>query len=249
MPPLVFEALAVILVCTAASIIQRVSGFGFGIFAMMFFPHILNTYGEANALSGLFSIFLSGAVALTVLRHVHWKSLIFTSIGNTVVIIPIVCFVLKGDSSFLILLLGIALVALSVYFFFFSSKVHFRPTWYGGLLSGGLSGLLGGLFAMGGPPVVVYFMQSEKDSPKVYLATIQMYFLISNLIGTGVKAVNGFVTLDVLILCAFGLCGIALGIFIGKKIFNKLNAAMLRKVVYGFMAISGVVNIVTYFLP
>ena len=32
MPPIVFEALAVILVCTAASVIQRVSGFGFGIF-------------------------------------------------------------------------------------------------------------------------------------------------------------------------------------------------------------------------
>ena len=248
MPQIVIDALFVVLVCTAASVIQRVSGFGFGIFAMMFFPHILNTYGEANALSGLFSIFLSGMVAVTMLRHIHWKNLIFTSIGNTVVIIPIVCFVLKSGDELLLLLLGIALVVLSVYFFFFSNKVRFRPTWYGGLLSGGLSGVLGGLFGMGGPPVVVYFMQSEHGDPKAYLATIQMYFLISNVIGTAAKAANGFVTREVLILCACGLVGVVAGIFIGKKIFNKLNANVLRKIVYGFMAVSGVINILGFFV-
>ena len=35
----------------AASFIQRVSGFGFGIFVMMFFPFILPSYGESITLS------------------------------------------------------------------------------------------------------------------------------------------------------------------------------------------------------
>ena len=32
---------------------------------------------------------------------------------------------------------------------------------------------------------------------------------------------------------------------LGKKIFNRLNAKLLKKCVYGMMAISGVINIVT----
>ena len=46
----------------AASFIQRVSGFGFGIFVMMFFPFILPSYGESITLSGL----LAGTTALLI---------------------------------------------------------------------------------------------------------------------------------------------------------------------------------------
>ena len=42
-----------------ASFIQRVSGFGFGIFVMMFFPFFLPSYGESVMLSGL----LAGSTA------------------------------------------------------------------------------------------------------------------------------------------------------------------------------------------
>ena len=50
----------IFLLATIASFIQRVSGFGFGIFVMMFFPFFLPTYGESVMLSGL----LSGSTAL-----------------------------------------------------------------------------------------------------------------------------------------------------------------------------------------
>ena len=38
----------VFLLTIVASFIQRVSGFGFGIFVMMFFPFFLPTYGESE---------------------------------------------------------------------------------------------------------------------------------------------------------------------------------------------------------
>ena len=137
------------------------------------------------------------------------------------------------------------LILLSIYMFFFSSKIKIKPNPFTGLVAGGGSGVLGGLFSMGGPPVVIYFMQSEGDDKEKYLATIQMYFLLSNIYGTTVKAINGFITKEVLILAAFGSVGMVAGIFIGKLIFKRLRADVLRRVVYCFMAVAGVINIVS----
>ena len=54
--------LFVFVLAVIASFIQRVSGFGFGIFVMMFFPFLLPSYGESVMLSGL----LSGTTALLI---------------------------------------------------------------------------------------------------------------------------------------------------------------------------------------
>lgn len=238
----------VILVATVGSTIQRVTGFGFGIFAMLFLTRIITVYGEANALSGLLSFTSTLIVALSHAKKVDWKNLLFPCIGFAVISVPSILLMKKLDNRVLLIMLGVALILLSGYMFFFSSKIKIKPSPFTGLAAGGFSGILGGIFSMGGPPVVIYFMQSEGDDKDRYLATIQMYFLLSNVYGTAVKAINGFITKDVLILAAFGTVGMIAGIFIGKLIFKKLRVDILRRVVYCFMAVAGVVNIVSAIL-
>ncbi len=238
----------VILVATVGSTIQRVTGFGFGIFAMLFLTRIITVYGEANALSGLLSFTSTLIVALSHAKKVDWKNLLFPCIGFAVISVPSILLMKKLDNRVLLIMLGAALILLSGYMFFFSSKIKIKPSPFTGLAAGGFSGILGGIFSMGGPPVVIYFMQSEGDDKDRYLATIQMYFLLSNVYGTTVKAINGFITKDVLILAAFGTVGMIAGIFIGKLIFKKLRVDILRRVVYCFMAVAGVVNIVSAIL-
>lgn len=242
---LVPAIIIVILVATAGSTLQRVTGFGFGIFAMIFLTRIINVYGQANALSSLLSFTSTLIVALAYAKKVDWRNLIFPCIGFAVISVPSILLMKKLDNSALLVMLGVALILLSIYMFFFSSKVKIKPNPFTGLAAGGFSGVLGGIFSMGGPPVVIYFMQSEGEDKEKYLATIQMYFLLSNIYGTTVKAINGFITKEVLILAAFGTVGMIAGIFIGKLIFKKLRPDILRKVVYGFMAVAGVVNIVS----
>lgn len=238
----------VILVATVGSTIQRVTGFGFGIFAMLFLTRIITVYGEANALSGLLSFTSTLIVALSHAKKVDWKNLLFPCIGFAVISVPSILLMKKLNNRVLLIMLGVALILLSGYMFFFSSKIKIKPSPFTGLAAGGFSGILGGIFSMGGPPVVIYFMQSEGDDKDRYLATIQMYFLLSNVYGTTVKAINGFITKDVLILAAFGTVGMIAGIFIGKLIFKKLRVDILRRVVYCFMAVAGVVNIVSAIL-
>lgn len=237
--------IVVIIVATVGSTIQRVTGFGFGIFAMIFLSRIISVYGQANSLSGLLSFTSTLIVALSFAKKVDWKNLIFPCIGFAVISVPSILLMKKLDNRALLIMLGVMLILLSIYMFFFSSKIKIKPNPFTGLVAGGGSGVLGGLFSMGGPPVVIYFMQSEGDDKEKYLATIQMYFLLSNIYGTAVKAINGFITKEVLILAAFGSVGMVAGIFIGKLIFKRLRADVLRRVVYCFMAVAGVINIVS----
>lgn len=240
----ILQLILLILITFCASFIQRVSGFGFGIFAMTFLPYIMSVYTEANVLSSMLAMLLSLSVTVRMFRTVHWKNIIFPLIGSAVLTYITVNF-MKGQADTLLrLLLGGALILLSAYFFVFSGKIHIRPTWYGGLISGCLSGILGGLFSMGGPPVAVYYMESEQDS-KRYIATIQAYFALSNIYSICVKVSAGFVTKNVLVFFAVGLVGMIAGLIVGGCVFDKMDSAKIKKAVYIIMALSGVANIVT----
>lgn len=240
----ILQFILIVLITFGASFIQRVTGFGFGIFAMTFLPYIMSAYTEANVLSSMLAMLLSLAVTLRMLREVHWKNLIFPFIGSAVMTFITVNLMKGQGDSILKLLLGIVLILLSIYFLLFSGKIHIRPTWYGGLIAGGLSGVLGGLFSMGGPPVVVYYMESEQD-PKHYMATIQAFFTLSNIYSIGVKVSAGFVTRSVLICFAVGLIGMLAGLIVGSRVFDKLDGPKIKKAVYLIMALSGVANILT----
>ena len=231
------------LVVFCASFIQSVTGFGFGIFAMIFLPSLL-LYTEANVLSSMLSLFTSLTVALVMWRAISSKNLIFPLVGCLFSTYLAVEFIGSKDNKTLVLMLGIVLFVLSIYFFFFSGKIKIRPTWYAGLIAGIVSGVMGGMFSIGGPPVVIYFLQSEKNTDR-YLATISSYFVLSGVINVVTKAAKGFITPNVWISFALGFIAMALGALIGKIARDKCNSAIIKKAVYGFMALSGLVNIIT----
>ena len=236
-----FPLFLIILVVLTASYIQSVTGFGFGIFAMIFLPHIL-TYTEANVLSSILSAFTSITVVAVMLRKTHWKNTLFPLIGFSLSSYYAVNFIKAQNNDFLTLLLGIALFSLSIYLFFFSKKIIIKPTWYAGLIAGVLSGVLGGMFSISGPPVVIYFLQSEKDSDH-YLATLSMYFVLSGIVSIGMKIAAGFVTGNVCAGLFAGTFSMILGSFIGRLTRSKASPMAIRRAVYTVMALSGVLNI------
>jgi len=130
-----------------------------------------------------------------------------------------------------------------VYFFFFSSKIKINPTWYAGLIAGAISGIMGGLFSTGGPPAVIYFLQSEEDSDR-YLPTVSAYFVLTNFSLIVTKAAAGFVTANVWLSLAVAVVGMVIGSMIGKGTREKIKPAILKKAVYTVMAMGGIVNIV-----
>ena len=223
---------------TAASFTQRVTGFGFGIIAMTMLPYLLPSYGEATALSGLLAIFTALIPAIRMRGVLHWRKL--------AVILPVflavsffaVRMVTGVDSDLLRHILGGVLIAVSLYFMFVSGRIHLPPRVDVQAGMGALSGLMGGLFAMQGPPAVIYFLGCA-DSKDEYIALTQWYFLIGNAAMSLFRAGNGLVTPTVLRMWCFALPGVFLGLWLGKKVYARLRAERLRKVVYAFLAVAG----------
>lgn len=238
------------LLCAATScvgnFIQRVTGFGYGIFVMMFFPYLLS-YGEASALAGMISATTSTVTAFTLRKHIAWKNIFAPFFSCTITSYLAIQFMSEQADSTLKLLLGGMLIVLSIYFIFFSGKISIKPTLFAGLVAGALSGVMSGLFAMGGPPMVIYFMSSTDDM-REYLATIQTYFALSNIYTATVKAFSGFITPQVLIFYVIAVISAVIGMLIGQRVFNRCKPQVLKKIIYGFMACSGVINIVSTLL-
>lgn len=237
-----WRVVLIAIVTLGASYVQSVTGFGFGIVAMIFLPSLL-LYTEANLLSTILSTITSLVVVFAMYRKIHWKNLIFPLIGSVITNYLAVTFVKSAKNETLTLLLGIMLFVLSVYFFFFSDKIKIRASWYAGLIAGLISGVMGGLFSIGGPPVVIYYMQSEEDT-EGYLATISAYFVLSGVASVLMKALSGFMTGNVWWGLAVGVLGMAVGALFGKFTREKVKPNVIKKAVYAIMAISGLVNVI-----
>ncbi len=234
--------LLLILVGFGAGFVQRVSGFGLGIFAMMFLPHFMPSQTAAVVVSNLFSSGTTTYNTLYYRKDIALKTALPMLLA-AVVCIPSAVYCAKWVSGALFSrLLGGILVALSVYFLFFSAKITIRPTVGNGILSGALGGVLGGLFSTGGPPAVLY-LSNATPTPAVYFATIQFYFCVTNLYTVATRAVNGDITLLTLGYAAVGFLGCIAGDLVGRRVFKHLNAERLKRIIYIGMIVSGLVMI------
>lgn len=224
-------------VSAISALLQSVTGFGFGIVMMAVMPLFLPMQ---NALS--ISTILSGTLNAVILtrcwRDIHWKQLwlpvVFCLCGSS-----LGTFLMASNPSPIYKrLLGVFLILLAIWLYFFSDRVRIRPTLYSAGIAGIVSGLCGGLFSVNGPPMVLYFISVLEDK-KTYLSTIQCYFLINNIYLLIVRAIGGLIPQGIALSALWGLGGLLIGSTLGGRIFSRLDGARLKRFVYLFMALSG----------
>ncbi|MBQ8731436.1 MAG: sulfite exporter TauE/SafE family protein [Oscillospiraceae bacterium] len=235
-----FRGLLLVVIGIGAGFVQRVSGFGLGIFAMMFLPHFMPSHTDAATISTLFSCITSTYNSVRYRRNVEFKTA-FPMICAALISIPVAVYFSAAVSGEIFkILLGAVLIVLSIYFMFFNKHIKINPTCFNGILAGTLGGTLNGLFSTGGPPVVLYLSNAMTDNI-TYFATIQFYFCFTNLYATAMRALNGIINIEILIYAAIGVVGCMIGDFIGKSVFEKLNSNKLKYIIYIGMIISGIV--------
>ena len=154
----IWIVLPFLLCVTLAALLQSSCGFGFGIFVMMFFPFLLPSYGMSITISGMLSVVTSAVALLKCRKHVAWKKLLIPMAAFLLTSALATVIAAGASSSLMKRLLGGALILLSGYFLFFNQTFHIRATPVTGLIAGGVSGMLGGLFGMAGPPIVIYLL-------------------------------------------------------------------------------------------
>lgn len=234
----------VFLLTVAASFIQRVSGFGFGIFVMMFFPFILSSYGESIMLSGL----LAGTTALLVaVRHwrdIRWDVMGLITVFNLAVSALSVAYLSSLGNDVLKRCLGGVLLLIGGYFLFGADKLQLPVRSHKAQMGiGTVSGLMGGMFAMPGPPVVLYCIGSLPDK-RQYMATMQAFSVVFNVFYTFLRARVGFYSDQTLLLWGIGLVGVVTGSALGGRCFEAIGHRTLKRIVYLMMLTSGIVAMI-----
>ena len=207
-----------------ASFIQRTTGFGFGIFIMTMLPFLMPTYGEATTLSGLLAITTSAAIVWRLRNYVTWQRL-WPILLTFIIVSTIAIFALtRIEDHILRRILGVALILISIYFMLFSTRIKLPTTKKVQVGAGALSGLMGGFFGM---------------------QMAQTYFLIGNLMMTGVRSYNGFFTTTVAVDYLYGLGGVIIGTILGAYVFKHIPNRIFRYIVYAYICISGVIILMT----
>ena len=236
-----------VITCVTAligAIIQGMSGFAFSIIMLMVMPYFL-PYTEALALVAITSTIMVIGNLYQYRKHIVWKRLF----------IPILVFggmdilsvgLLKHTetNTNIIKLLGVAFIILALYLNFGQGKIYIKPTLRNAVLLNAVGGLVNGLFGIAGPIVVLYFMavSDEKDE---YMSTLQVFFFVTIIVDVAVRLWHGMVTMQIMQYSLYCLVFIVLGLYIGKKIFDRVDINILYKIVYGVMVINGLVLIIS----
>ena len=226
-----------------ASFILRVSGFGFGIFVMMFFPFFLPSYGESVMLSGL----LAGSTALMIAirnrKYIRWRLMGLVTFSNVLFSFVATEYMRSLSNDVLKQCLGVVLILISLYFLFGEGRMgrifKSKPAQ---VTIGSVSGVMGGMFAMPGPPLVLYCISTLEDK-REYVTTLQAFSVVFNLFYTAFRFKAGFYSDDTWLWWVIGLVGTMIGSSLGSRCFELISNRTLKLIVYVMMIISGIVAI------
>ena len=233
-------SIEIFLLAAGASFVQRTVGFGFGIFIMTALPFLMPSYAEAVTLSGLLSLTSAAVVMIKYLSYVNWKRLLPILAAFAVFSTIAICMLDRIEGPAMRKILGLMLIILSLYFSFFKTRLqkYIRPTRVWQIGTGSASGIMGGLFGMHGPPVVLYLIVSE-PTKEHYMGMIQTYAVITNIAMLAVRAYNGYVTAYVGSAYLYAAGGLAIGVIAGNWAFKSIPAKLFTFIVYAYIGVSG----------
>lgn len=124
--------------------------------------------------------------------------------------------------------IGVAVIAACALLAFYRPQHHRHGPWLGGM-TGMVSGLLNGAFAIPGPPVIVYAMATEPQ-PARSRALLMTFFLGSTLMALAAYASAGFVTARAPWLFLLAFPAMFLGDKLGFWLFDRYGGRLYRRV-------------------
>lgn len=227
---------------SAGGFINTVCGFGLGALAMSVWPYVI-PYSQSVALTGMCGVTMMIFIAVSNFRFISFKKLLPCLISGFIASGAAVHFSVGAAEEIMVRSLGLILIALGIYQIFFSGRISINASPRNGTVAGLISGTLSGLFAVGGPPIAIYLL-AACDSPKEYRATLNAHFSMTTFFATYVRWRHGIITSGTVDLWIMLLAALGTGLFIGNKVFDRLDTATLRKLVYGYLVISGILLLV-----
>jgi uncharacterized membrane protein YfcA len=109
------------------------------------------------------------------------------------------------------------------------------------------SGLLNGATAMGGPPVILFFLASP-EGVAIGRASLLVYFFFISAWSIVTQTVAGLIDLKVVVLALLMIPVMAVGNLIGDRLFARAKAGTYQRIALGFLLLIAVLAILRAFL-
>jgi uncharacterized membrane protein YfcA len=229
-----------VLVCIIiflAGLTQGLSGFGSVLFSIPLLAAFLDIK-TVIPLAALIGLSMSLVLLFQLRSYLDWKK-IYPLLIAAIPGIPVgVIFLKRLDRTVILYVLGILLIAYSLYSLLSrSTGKQLRGHW--AYVFGFLAGCLGGAFGAAGPAVIVYTSLQTwgKDQIKV---TLQGFFAISGGIVVLFQALNGLTTLAVWRFYGVSLPMLILGAYVGSLFYGMIREETYRRVMSLLLGFLGV---------
>ena len=233
--------IAWILIALAGGVTQTLTGFGAALVMMLVLPYfrtVVQSAAIAAATAGMLSVFLIWHYR----EHLRPRKVLLSLVFYLAASVTLLQFVQKIDLKLMGLLFGAFLTLLGLYYLFFSAKAHIPDTLPATAGCALFSGVCAACFGVGGPLMSLLFLEKFPKREE-YTANLQLFFLLTNLVNTGTRVVNGIFTADLVPVVLAGAAAIWGGKQIGLKLADRLSADTLRKCIYLLVTLSGISTI------
>ena len=225
-----------------AGLIQGVVGFGGGIITMLIFPLFVSIPVGAGITSAL-GIPLCLSMVIRYRREVNVKMALLPALLYNIISSFVISYSVYVDQITIKKIFGVFLILLCLYYLFISKNVQNKKLSLPmSIVCIAISATCDGLFGIGGPLMVLYFM-SMISGTHAYLGTIQLFFWTNSMYNTALRFYKGILLPEHFALLAVGTVAILIGGAVAGKIVDRLNVTTMRKLIYIMIGIGGVINL------
>ena len=225
----------------AASFVMGLAGFGIALVSMAFLPYLMSP-ATAIVLMTMYALVFAVAVVVQLRRDVEPVTLTDLLVG-TIAGTPLGVWGLATlPTSALNRLIGLMLlVAVGLEW----RRVYpERLTGRGwGLGAGVLAGVIGGAVGTPGPPVILY-AASQGWGPRTMKANLSAFFTVNQAVILAGYWWAGLLTPEVWRLALSYAAPAVIGCLAGVALFDRLDAARFRRIVFALILVSGLVLLV-----
>jgi uncharacterized membrane protein YfcA len=222
-----------------------IAGFAAGLVVSGVWLHILDPLQTATLIC-TYGIVNQG-YTIWKLRHAFLWQRVLPFIVGGLVGVPIGAFLLAAiNQAAMRVIIGALLIAFSTYNLLKPAVTPIRAGTATDAGIGVLNGLLGGLTGLGG--VVITIWCQLRDWPKDVQRTVfQPVIAVTMAMSAFSFALNGAFTGETIKLFFFGLPALIAGLWVGLKLYGRLDDAAFKKVILWLLLLSGVVLLLPSF--
>lgn len=234
--------LYVLAVILLATLIRSTFGFGEALVAVPLLA-LRIPIAVAAPVAVLVSVSIAALIVAQDWRHIEVRSASWL-IVSALLGIPLGLLLLTRASDHTVrLLLGIVIVAFSLYSLGARTRLHLENDHLAWLIGAGFcSGILGGAYGMNGPPLAIYGALRQW-SPQRFRATLQGYFLAASLAGLAGYAAVGLWRPPVTRYFLLSLPCVLVGVVAGRWLNSHLRGDRFFQLIYGGLIVTGAILI------